>query len=459
LSLITPPSALLIGARKRIALALIPIAALWLAVLWAAFGGRAPGADARTPRPASVLQAIVASGQASPAGGSFDRFDIDGQAIPAQTNRRGQVLFFATLLRSAAEEGLFLADGSRISKLAAVGDTVPSGERIAGFGEHPDAALNEAGAAAFAASLTGGRATNGLFLVAKGKTAAIALTGAAAPGIPGGTLAGFEQVALNDAGDVAFLATLRHGRETGEAIYIRRSGRLHKLVAAGDSAPSGGIFSSFGNPSLNNKGEVAFPAIVDQGPVLGGVFVSSGGEVRLMLAAGASAPTGGIFARFSERLAINDSGTIALSAVLRQGGPAAAVFLIESDTPRALAAIGDPVPGGGTLAALASWPALGQSGSVAFIGSVDGGPNALAVYLAGADGMKRVAAVGDRLGESGRLAAFPLYPAVSVGGEDAVIFAATVEQDGTRRELLYYFGPARPQGGARAEIEVPPRLP
>ena len=443
---ITPPSALLIAARKRIALALIPIAALWLAVLWAAFGGRAPGGDAGTPRPASVLQTIVASGQASPAGGSFDRFDIDGQAIPAQANRRGDVLFFATLQRSTAEEGLFLARGGRVAKLAAVGDAVPSGERIAGFGEHPDAALNEAGTAAFAASLTGGRATNGLFLVAKGKTAAIALTGAAAPGIPGGTLSDLEQVALNDAGDVAFLATLRHGRETGEAIYLRRGTRLDKVAAAGDPVPGGGIFSSFGNPSINNKGEVAFPAIVDQGPILGGIFLSSSSGLRLVLAAGAAAPTGGIFARFSERLALNDGGTIALSAVLRQGGPAAAVFLIDSDSPRKVAAIGDSVPGGGTLAALASWPALSQSGAVAFIASVDGGPNALAVYLAGADGMKRVAAVGDRLGESGRLAAFPLYPAVSVGGEDAVIFAATVEQDNTRRELLYYFGPPRPHG-------------
>jgi hypothetical protein len=35
-------SALFMGARRRVALALIPLALLWLGVLWAAFGGRAP---------------------------------------------------------------------------------------------------------------------------------------------------------------------------------------------------------------------------------------------------------------------------------------------------------------------------------------------------------------------------------------------------------------------------------
>ena len=436
-------SAILAGARQRVGWALVPVAALWLGVLWAAYGGRAPEKATSVPAAMPVLQAVVASGQQSPAGGSFDRFDIDGRAIAPATNRRGDVAFFATLLRSPADEGIFLARASAITKLAAVGDAVPSGERIAGFGERPAVALNEAGDAAFAATLTGGKATSGVFVAHEGKIAAVTLSGAAAPGIAGATLAQFESPALNDAGEVAFLATTRRGREAGEAIYLRRRGQLVRLAGSGDAAPGGGVFSSFGNPTLNNKGEIAFAAIVDQGPVLGGIFMAGGSDIRLALGVGSASPSGGIFARFSERLELNDAGTIALSAVLRNGGPDSAVFVIENDTPRAVAAIGEPAPGGGSFAAFASWPALSQAGSVAFIASVDGGPNALALYVTGHDGLTRVATVGDALPDNTRLAAFPLYPTAAIGGQDAVAFAAAAERDGTRTATLVYYGPPR----------------
>ncbi len=441
-SLVTS-SALLAGARRRVALALIPVAALWLGVLWAAFGGRPPGGEPSAPPAKPVLQAVVASGQPSPAAGSFDRFDIGGQAIAAPANRRGEVAFFATLLRSPAEEGLFLAGAGGITKLAAVGDTVPSGESIAGFGETPAAALNDAGAVAFAAALTGGKATGGVFLAEKTKVKAVALSGAAAPEIPGGTLAQFEAPALNEAGDVAFLAMVRRGREMQEAIYVAHGGGLRKLVAAGDPVPGGGNFTSFGSPALNRRGDVAFGAIVEQGPIVGGIFMSSGAETRLVLAAGAPSPTGGIFARFSEHLELNDAGTIALSAVLRQGGPGAAIFAVENDTPRAVAALGDPAPGGGSFAGFAAWPVLSQDGSIAFIAPVEGGPNGLALYLAGSQGLRRVAAVGDALPDGGRLAAFPLYPVTAIGGAGAVTFIATAERDGMRTDTLFYYGPPR----------------
>lgn len=437
-------SLILASARQRVGWALVPVAALWLGVLWAAYGGRAPEKAATATTTSPVLQAIAASGQPSPAGGSFDRFDIEGRAIAAAANRQGDVVFFATLLRSAADEALFVARSTGISKLAAVGDSVPSGERIAGFGEHPAVAMNERGAVAFAAALTGGKATSGIFTAQNNKIAAVALSGAAAPDIAGATLAQFEPPAINDGGDVAFLATTRRGRESGETIYLRRRGELVKLVGSGDAAPGGGIFASFGNPSLNNKGEIAFAAIVEQGPVLGGVFMGTrANDLRLVLGAGSPSPTGGIFARFSERLDLNDAGTIALSAVLRNGGPSAAVFAIENDAPRALAALGDPAPGGGSFAAFASWPVLSQAGSIAFIASVEGGPGALAVFLAGPAGLTRVAAVGDALLDGARLAAFPLYPAAAIGGQDTVVFPAEAEREGGPIATLFYYGAPR----------------
>jgi hypothetical protein len=443
MTLFSGSSAVLAGAKQRVVLALLPVALLWLGVLWAVFGGRAPGTAVTAPPRAPVLQAVVTSGEASPADGSFDRFDIEGRVIAASANRRGDVLFFATLLRSPAVEGWFLSSPGGIVKLAAVGDFVPSGERIAGFGEHPAAAINDAGAVAFSAQLAGGKSTGGVFLAQQDKLTAVALSGATPPDAAGGTLAEFEPPVLSNAGDVAFLASLRRGRETGEAIYLWRRGQLSKLVASGDRAPGGGNYASFGNPALNSRGAVAFGALIEQGPILGGVFLSSGKEAHAVLAAGAPSPTGGIFARFSERIELNDAGTIALSAVLRQGGPGAAIFLIENEAPRAIAALSEAAPGGGSFAAFASWPVLSEDGAVAFIASLDGGPNGLALYLAGADGVKRVAGIGDPAPGGGRISAFPLHPAVSIAPNDAITFAASAERDGARSDSLFYYGPPR----------------
>jgi hypothetical protein len=440
-------SAILAGARRRVALALVPVALLWLCVLWAAYGGRAPGSAASAPPAAApaapVLQTIVASGDPSPADGSFDRFDVEGRVVAAPANRRGDVAFFASLRRSKAQEGLFLASGARVTKIVAGGDVVPSGERIAGFGEQPAAAINAAGAVAFAAELTAGKATSGVFLAADGKLTTLALSGAAAPGAVGDTLAAFEPPVVNDAGDVVFLASLRHGREQGEAIYFWRRGKLEKLVAAGDRVPGGGLFASFGNPALNNKGEVAFGAVIEQGPILGGLFLAVGHDIHPVLAAGAPSPTGGLFARFSERLALADSSAIGFSAVLSHGGPEAAIFVTDGETPQAVAAIGDAAPSGGAFAAFASWPAMSADGTVAFIASLDGGPGGLAVYRVGDDGKKRIAAIGDTLPQNGRISAFPLYPALAIGDNRAVTFVAIAERDGQRSDTLFYYGPPR----------------
>lgn len=111
------------------------------------------------------------------------------------------------------------------------------------------------------------------------------------------------------------------GRETAGAIDLWRRGKLQKVAAAGDRAPGGGIFASFGNPALNSKGNVAFGAVIEQGSMLGGIFLASGHDIHPVIAAGSPSPTGGIFARFSERIALGDSAAIAFSAVLRQAVP------------------------------------------------------------------------------------------------------------------------------------------
>src|SRR5690348_5930952 len=112
---------LLAAAWKRLLASCLVVAGLWAAVLWvtpstpstapaqpsAHVGARPPSGPAAEP---GSLRAVVQSGQPAPGGGSFDRFDVTGQPILAPVNARGQVAFYATVLRTPGREGIFLAE-------------------------------------------------------------------------------------------------------------------------------------------------------------------------------------------------------------------------------------------------------------------------------------------------------------------------------------------------------------
>ena len=148
---------------------------------------------AAAPRAAAAqVTAVAVSGQPAPGGGTFEHFSVESLPIVAPVNGKGQVAFFATLLRGAASEGIFLATGARVARVALEGDPAPGGGTISGFGRHPIPALNESGAVAFAAAVAGGRTVEGIFIAARGKLQAVAVAGAVAPGIPSGTFANVD---------------------------------------------------------------------------------------------------------------------------------------------------------------------------------------------------------------------------------------------------------------------------
>src|SRR5207245_4537834 len=110
------------------------------------------------------LRAVVRSGASAPGRGRFDPVDVPRQPIVAPVNIKGEVAFYASVLRSPTREGIFLADAAGVRKLAAFGDDVPGGGTLAEFGAHPLPSLNAAGHAAFVVQIGGGRATEGVFL-------------------------------------------------------------------------------------------------------------------------------------------------------------------------------------------------------------------------------------------------------------------------------------------------------
>jgi hypothetical protein len=390
-----------------------------------------------------ALRTVVSAGQAAPGGGIFEHFSVESQPVVAPPNARGDVAFFASLLRGAGSEGLFLATPRGIVKVAVEGDRAPGGGSLSGLGRHPIPSVNAAGSVAFAAAVSKGRAVEGIFVSSRGTLRAVAVAGEPAPGIPSGTFATLDFPALNERGDVAFLATVRRGRETVEAIYVRAGGRVRKVVGQEDAAPAGGTFAAFGAPALNDAGVVAFAAVVEGRGVPGGVFTAAGDGVRMLAGAGADTPLGGIFAKFSERVTIDNAGAVAFTAFLRGARVRSAIFVAQGDRLKEIVALGDPAPAGGAFSSFGFWPALGSSGVVAFTASVDPGPPPIAVYVSGPSGVKKVAGIGDPLPGGAKLESFGLYPTVTIGPGGHVTFTTAPTATGEGGEGIYIADGAR----------------
>src|SRR3981081_3923590 len=81
---------LLASARSRLTIAGAAVLLLWIAVLWASLSEPTRKVALQNAAPeAPALRLVVASGQAAPGGGRFDRFDVGSQPIVGPVNRRG----------------------------------------------------------------------------------------------------------------------------------------------------------------------------------------------------------------------------------------------------------------------------------------------------------------------------------------------------------------------------------
>src|SRR5437764_7181848 len=444
---------LLVAAWCRLLVAGLAVAALWVAVLWVAPSTptispgqpsvRVSAQPAAVPVPElGALRAAVWSGLPAPGGGRFDRFDVTAQPIVAPVNRLGQVAFYATVLRSPTREGIFVTQGGHVTKMAAFGDNVPGGGTLAEFGAHPLPSLNAAGHAAFVAHIAGGRATDGVFLAAPEGVQTIARAGDDAPGMPGGRLISFDAPSVNDNDELAFVATVRRGRDTLDVLYFWNGRLLQRVTAEGDRLLRiGGTMDKIGGPALNNAGVIAFPAALFRGPALGGIFVAGARELRLVVGAGDRAPSGAMILRFSERVAIDDEGGIAFGAYLGEGGTTReAVMRSGAEGLAEIAAEGAPAPGGGRYAGFGPWPTAGPGGATAFIAALDGGPGPLAAFAGMPGEIGRVATAGETL-PSGEVIGRFAVNAIAMAGPGGALTFATVAQRPDERSAIYCRSP------------------
>lgn len=167
-----------------------------------------------------------------------------------------------------------------------------------------------------------------------------------------GPLSGFNpRVALNNAGTIAFQATLDAG---GQAIFTSTGagGQLTTIAASiAATSPNSPYRDLFGSPSINNNGTVAFAAQLTSGGR--GLLTSSGGQVTTITTT-ASGQVAGITGPD-----INDRGQIAFS-----GGD---VVYVADGGGRSITTIATSQSVG--FFPLGSQPSLNNAGTVAFTGA------------------------------------------------------------------------------------------
>ena len=211
------------------------------------------------------VEPIARAGQAVP-GGNGTFATLGRPAI----NKPAQVAFAANLANTtggtADDRGVYRGDGATLTQIARRGEAAPGGGTFAALG---DVALNDPGQVAFYASVAGtpGGSSDdtGLFLGDGSATPVRIAQEGQAPVGGNGRFLTLGTPALNSSGLVAFFAGLSNtaGGSSDDAGLFLGDGTSAPVPIAreGRAAPDGnGVFSGFGNPALNEAGQIAFYA-------------------------------------------------------------------------------------------------------------------------------------------------------------------------------------------------------
>jgi hypothetical protein len=190
----------------------------------------------------------------------------------SRINLAGEVAFFAELRETAGgdsdDAGIYRGDGGSITQIARKGQTAPDGSGAISFFTDVGP-LNDAGQVALAAVLDSTGASSAIFRGDGGPLTQVAREGQAAPSGDGNLDSlPLSNLALNNAGQVAFTATMTGASGGIVGVFRGDGGPLTQVARAGQAAPDGnGALSSFpGSVVQNNEGEIVFIASLELGP-------------------------------------------------------------------------------------------------------------------------------------------------------------------------------------------------
>lgn len=242
----------------------------------------------------------------------------------------------------ATGSGLWAGTPGSLQLLAHTGDqaiAMPAGRRFWSF---PAPAVNRARTVAFTANVGSEPLTQGIWMGPPSDLNLAVQSGDPATGYPDGRLRWAYSPVLNNAGDLVFEARIDAGSPALlESLWFRSSGgAFAPIVAQGQPAPgTDAVFESFGaltvlgvSTVLTDDGAVTFHAKLT-GPTVTtandtGIWIASGGQIRLIARTGERAPGCPPGVTYSELsapfpvgggIAVDGRGNIVFSANLSGG--------------------------------------------------------------------------------------------------------------------------------------------
>jgi hypothetical protein len=266
---------------------------------------------------------------------------------------------------------IFTSHARTIVPLVRDGDPAPGGGAVRPL--VGTRAVNDQGAVAYAASLTGSTATQGIFRSNGQTTVAIARDDNSPP--TGGSFTLFSNTVMNDRGQVAFFSEMTGG--SADFGIFRGEGRdLTPVFVANQIAPGGATFVDFGNPVINRHGQVAVFASLRNSASRLGLFAGDGTDAIAIALEGQPAPKGGSYGdafgrdAFGGPIRLNDRGEVAFDARLTGGTSSSGVFRGNGERTATIALAGTTAPGTtGTFESFDDFK-LAIDGRVAFIGTL-----------------------------------------------------------------------------------------
>lgn len=325
-----------------------------------------------------------------------------------------------------------------VTKVVAGGDATPIGGMFATTGTpalSPGTSNpTDVNSLAFLGHVIGGSAQRGIFLLKEKTIVKVAAIGDTTP--LGGTYAILSPPTQNQAGEVAFSAKIEDG-EAAQGVFLFANGQLSTVTKLGKGASlrEGADYPVI--PALNNRGEVAFRALLpDEAAETPGIFVAEGGNVQTVATDNALTPSGTRLTLTTDStspLTLNDAGSTAFVAGFKENRQKFGIFVASKvGELKHIASTGDPTPLGGTFASFVP-PHLNNSGDVVFGAGVSGGaaPEGLFLYAKGE--ITKLVASGDGtpLGEQFSLT-IGMQPPPILNDHGQVAFKAGLVEEGTQ---------------------------
>jgi hypothetical protein len=280
-------------------------------------------------------QAVARMGDLSPIGGAF----VNITNTDISLNESGQVTFHAISQLGITQTPAIFTGSVTASpvKVVARGDAGPGGSIVSVIPLNFQ--MNNAGQVVYVAGLVGGSSPEGIFLgTAGGAQASVALAGNGAPGT-GGVFSDFRDldIELNNSGAVAFRADITGGTASSGVFLGSASAAPAPRLIEGQLLPGGGTvgpltpaLNFIGEPfALTESGEMSiFVFNVSGAPNLQGhIIANSAGVLREFVTVGKKAQgTGSDFGITFQAVATNSTGRFFFSAILVNGQARWGVF-------------------------------------------------------------------------------------------------------------------------------------